>query len=155
MFSKKETKTAPKKPLLFCLVRQVPDYFRFPKTSEDSPRPPKESKDNWRFTRRNPRIFQEQIRTELKMLKDFFQKTLLTLNSSFFAKTVNKKIGQFCSKHQKLLVNNAQHKMKNTKWNEILTFIMLTSFWLLDYDVLRIILVLPPKINISINCSVP
>ena len=46
-FSQKDTKTAPKRPILFCLVYQevfshfatIPDHFgRFPKTTEDSRR---------------------------------------------------------------------------------------------------------------------
>ena len=53
-FSQKDTKTAPKRPILFCLVYQevfshfatIPDHFgRFPKTTEDSRRLPKISED--------------------------------------------------------------------------------------------------------------
>ena len=70
-FFQKETKTAQKRPILFCLVYQgvfdhfatIPDYFRrFPKTTKDVRRLPKMSKDNRRFPRRNPKIFQKQIR---------------------------------------------------------------------------------------------
>ena len=70
-FFQKETKTAQKRPILFCLVYQgvfdhfatIPDYFRrFPKTTKDVRRLPKMSKDNRRFPRRDPKIFQKQIR---------------------------------------------------------------------------------------------
>ena len=53
-FSQKETKTAPKRPILFCLVYQevfshfptIPDHFgRFPKTTEVFRRLPKISKE--------------------------------------------------------------------------------------------------------------
>ena len=61
-FSQKETKTAPKRPILFCLVYQevfshfptIPDHFgRFPKTTEDSRRLPKiseEKSENFRLS---------------------------------------------------------------------------------------------------------
>ena len=53
-FSQKETKTAPKRPILFCLVYQeafshlptIPDHFaRFPKTTEHHRRLPKISEE--------------------------------------------------------------------------------------------------------------
>ena len=41
-----------------------------------------------------------------------------------------------------------------TTFQQILIFVLLTSYWLLDCNVASMNLVLPPKINISINCSV-
>ena len=57
-FSQKETKTAPKRPMLFCLVYQeVFSHFRrFPIISESFRRLPKMSEDNRRFPRRNPKL---------------------------------------------------------------------------------------------------
>ena len=41
-----------------------------------------------------------------------------------------------------------------TTFQQILIFVLLTSYWLLDCNVASNNLVLSPKINISINCSV-
>jgi len=41
-----------------------------------------------------------------------------------------------------------------TTFQQSLIFVLLTSYWLLDCNVASNNLVLPPKINISINCSV-
>ena len=63
-FSQKEAKTAPKRPILFCLVYQgvfghfttIPDYFRrFPKISEDSGTFPKTNEE----VRTLPKMFEE------------------------------------------------------------------------------------------------
>ena len=65
IFFEKETKTASKRPILFCLVYQgyfrhfatIPDYFRrFPKTAKDFQRLPEMSEDCRRFPMRKPKI---------------------------------------------------------------------------------------------------
>ena len=79
-FSQKDTKTAPKRPILFCLVYQevfshfatIPDHFgRFPKTTEDFRRLPKMSAYYRRFPRRNPKIF-DYISSLYSHVKDIF-----------------------------------------------------------------------------------
>ena len=72
-FFQKETKTALNRPILsrsfrlFCdnsrLFQKISeDYRRPPKTTKEVRRLPKISKNNRRFPRRNPKIFQKQIR---------------------------------------------------------------------------------------------
>ena len=88
-FGQKETKTAPKRPILFCLVYQdvfshfptIPDHlWRFPKNTEDSRSLPMISEDYRRFPRRNPKIF-DYISSLYSQVKDLFLRfTMLNKN---------------------------------------------------------------------------
>ena len=77
-FSQKDTKTAPKRPILFCLVYQevfshfatIPDHFgRFPKTTEDSRRLPKISEDYRRCLHTT-----EDFRGEIRKFSTIFRR---------------------------------------------------------------------------------
>ena len=77
-FSQKDTKTAPKRPKLFCLVYQevfshfatIPDHFgRFPKTTEDSRRLPKISEDYRRCLHTT-----EDFRGEIRKFSTIFRR---------------------------------------------------------------------------------
>ena len=79
-FGQKETKPAPKRPILFCLVYRevfsqfptIPDHLRrFPKNTEDTRRLLMISEDYRRFPRRNPKIF-DYISSLYSQVKDVF-----------------------------------------------------------------------------------
>ena len=110
-FFQKETKTAPNRPILFCLVYQrvfghfatIPDYFRtFPETTEDPRRLPRMSEDSRRCLR-TTEDFRGEIRKfsksryDLTMLKDyvvsFSRKTRQTLNTIFSVNSKHQRIG--------------------------------------------------------------
>ena len=88
VFFSERNKTAPEKPILFCLVFQgVFGYLSEAKTTEGVGRLSKMSKDNKTFTRRNLIIFQEHVRITnvlfiylfIYLFMYFSRKTLQTL----------------------------------------------------------------------------
>ena len=98
-FGQKETKTAPKRPILFCLIYQdvfshyptIPDHLRrFSKNTEDPRRLPMISEDYRRFPRRNSKNFYN-ISSLYSQVKDVFLRfTMLNKNDrchSFLVKS--------------------------------------------------------------------